>query len=246
MKVVKDIHTHTLYSHGENTIEEMVKAAVNAGLEGIHITEHGNAHHTARKLTRESYSEMRAEIERLRIKYPQIEILFGVEANIISTKGDLEFSEEELKIFDVVNAGFHMMSRMKDIKSFFALTVPAVISNKLKIRVFDNKLKRNSTKAMIKCVYQYNLNMITHPGRYYHIDVVSVARACADKGTLLEINSSCGILRAVDLAKLKDSNVRFAIGSDAHSAGRVGDFAKSLEIVKESGVGADRIVNVKK
>ncbi len=86
-----DLHTHTIYSrnhHGKGTIEENVQAAVKMGLTKIGISDHGPGH-VGYGLLRKKIPEVRKIIDELRPKYPQIEILMGVEANVINKSGEL-------------------------------------------------------------------------------------------------------------------------------------------------------------
>jgi putative hydrolase len=242
MKLSEDYHTHTNYSHGKNTIEEMVRSAISAGLSGIYITEHGHAHHTFRKPP-SAYYEMRSEIDRLKNIYP-INIIFGVEANIISTEGDIELDSELIKVFDVINVGFHMMIKMKNLTSYRKITLPAIISQKLGIRYLDEIHKITCTRALIMALERYKIFMVTHPTSYYPIDVMAVAEVCEKTGTLLEINNSRGRLTKDDLILLKDRKVQFAIGSDAHSVTQTGSFERSLNIILESGIDLSRVVNL--
>ena len=244
MRITEDVHTHTFYSHGKNSIEEMTAAAVKKGLSAVHITEHGKAHWTARKMNMQRYEEMKNEIVRLRLLYPQIKIIFGLEANIISTDGDLDFTDEELALFDTVNAGFHMMAKMKNLKSYIKITLASVIFSKLKIRLFQKSFCRTCTESMICALHRYNINMITHPTSRFLIDLIRVAEACEETSTLLEINSSRSKLDASELASLKDRTVLFAAGSDAHSADRAGDFTAAEAVITESGIDLSRIVNI--
>ena len=244
MKVIDDVHTHTYYSHAKNSIEEMVEKASMLGLKSIHITEHGKAHWTARKMNMNRYREMKEEIVRLRDIYPQIKIVFGVEANIISTEGDLDFTDSELELFDVVNAGFHMMARMKNIKSYLKITFAVILSHKLKIKIFNRSFRKSCTESLIKAINKYDINMITHPTSYYLIDLKRVANECEKTSTLLEINNSRKKLDSDEINSLIQTDVRFAIGSDAHSVDEVGNFENSRLIVKESGIQLERIVNI--
>lgn len=97
-RAVYDYHTHTTYSHGKGSIEDNVKAAIAAGLRGIGISDHGPGHLTY-GFKRENIPKMRAEIEALRLKYPQIEIFMSVEANIISAGNFLDVTKDEFGKF---------------------------------------------------------------------------------------------------------------------------------------------------
>lgn len=61
----------------------------------------------------------RQEIDRLKEKYDDIEILMGVEANVIGYNGEIDIREEEKKYFDFINVGFHNGVRFVDKKSFY-------------------------------------------------------------------------------------------------------------------------------
>ena len=72
-RMIYDLHTHTVFSHGKGTIEDNVKAAVEKGLETIGIADHGPGHLTY-GVKRENFPVMRKEIERLKPLYPQIQL----------------------------------------------------------------------------------------------------------------------------------------------------------------------------
>ena len=88
MKILADYHTHTIFTHGTGSIEDNVRVAVERGLKEIAITEH-SFRHLAHGINRKKFFEIKAEIERLRAIYP-IKILLGLEANLISDKGDID------------------------------------------------------------------------------------------------------------------------------------------------------------
>ncbi len=246
MKLIYDPHTHTNYSHGVNTIEEMVLSAIDATMTEIHITEHGNYHLYARKITKERYMEMKNTINALREKYPQIKIVFGIEANIVSTDGDLDFSPEEMKMFDVVNMGFHVMCRMKNIRSYINIHLWYLLGYKLKIKYFQKISQKHATSAMIKALEKYDINMITHPMSNYRVDLKEVATVCEKTRTILEVNNSRCKLSLEELTSIKDMNILIAAGSDAHKKEKVGKCDDALRIIKDSGIDMNKVVNVEK
>ena len=91
MKILADYHTHTIYSHGKGTIEDNVKVAISKGIETIGISDHGYGHLTY-GIKRDDILRMREEIDKLNEKYKnQINILLGVECNILDHKGNIDF-----------------------------------------------------------------------------------------------------------------------------------------------------------
>jgi len=246
MKLIYDPHTHTNYSHGVNTIEEMVVAAIDMGMTEIHITEHGNMHLYARKIRKEDYLKMKETIVSLREKYPQIKIIFGIEANIVSTDGDLDFTPEEMEMFDMVNMGFHVLCRMKNLSSYINIHLWYLLGYKLKIKPFRKLSVRHATKAMINALEKYNVNMITHPMSNYRVDLMKVAQVCEKTGTILEVNNSRCKLNSEELSSIKELDIKIAAGSDAHKKENVGRCDDSLRIIKESGIDISKAVNVEK
>src|SRR5699024_4057268 len=74
-----DLHMHTTWSDGANSLEEMVKAAEQRGYTYIAITDHSKYLRVANGLDEKRLLEQREEIDRLNDKYPDIHIFAGVE-----------------------------------------------------------------------------------------------------------------------------------------------------------------------
>ena len=108
-----DLHTHTRFSagerevaHAEGSLEENVMAARERGLAAIGISNHGPGHITY-GFPLEGLAGLREEARELSGRYPDIQILLGVEANIINPSGALDVKREEFLSFDYVMAGYH-------------------------------------------------------------------------------------------------------------------------------------------
>lgn len=242
MKIFADYHTHTIYSHGKGTIRENVEAAIKKGLKEIVISDHGPAH-VFYGVRKNKLKKMREEIDKLKSEYPQIKIMLGIEANVVSCDGDLDVDSEDIKIIDKLLAGFHNGAMPKDFKSFCNL----IIKNKLSkiIPSLKKECRRINTEALIKAINKYNIDIITHPGAKVDIDTRLLARAAAKKGTILEINSSHGYMTSEYVKIAMEEGAYFAIDSDAHRPKDVGNFVKGIEIAKKAGISEDRIVNAK-
>ena len=99
MKLTGDFHTHTTYTHGTSTIEENVRQAENLGLEYLAITEH--SYNSIYHIKHGDLDKMRQDIAGIKDKY-KVKLLLGIEANLISSKGDIDISDEELKSLDLM------------------------------------------------------------------------------------------------------------------------------------------------
>lgn len=246
MKITADLHTHTIYSrlgHGKGTIEENVRAARERGLSIIGISDHGSDH-IIYGVKRKNYFKIRQEIERLKLKYTDIQILLGVEANIISRSGKLAITEDELSLFDYIMAGYHFGTIGESVGT--SLTVHFLNGLGARSGEKGEKIKAINTELVIKAVENNRIKVLTHPGGKGGIHVKEVAEVCARHGTLMEINDSHGHLNAVTLREAALTDVQFIIGSDAHRPENVGNYGNALKAAMQAGIELDRIVNIVK
>jgi putative hydrolase len=248
MRLMYDLHTHTVFSHGKGTIEDNVKAGIAAGLEAIGISDHGPGHVTY-GVKRKDIPVMRAEIDKLQPLYPTIKILLGIEANIIEASGQLDLTEDEMSYLDYVNAGYHY--GVFGTKPFTAARIhlgnlvweigkskSGTGSDKPK------KLKLLNTELAMKAIYENKIRVLTHPGAKEDIFLKDVAIACQERGTLMEINNSHGFLSVKGLKEVIGTEVQFVIGSDAHRPYRIGMLDRAVRIAREAGLDLSRIVNL--
>lgn len=241
MRVIADYHTHTKYSHGKGSIRDNIVEAINKGLKKIVIADHGPGHWLYGVSKRDLY-KMRDEIERLKTEFKEIEILLGIEANIISVDGELDVDDEVISLLDVLLAGFHNGAFFKGVRDWREL----YFKNKLSriVPTLQRDARITNTIAMVKAIKNYNIDIITHPGAKVDIDTREIAKAAAERGTLLEINSSHGFLN-VDYVKIAmKENVNFVINSDAHKPKDVGKVDDGIAIALRAGLPFDRIINI--
>ncbi|MBQ1466130.1 MAG: PHP domain-containing protein [Eubacteriaceae bacterium] len=249
MRLTYDCHTHTNVSHGKNTASEMIRAAFEKGLSGIWITEHGPAHMSIRKhlytSRRDAYLRLREEIEAEKPRYPGMDIRFGTEANVIGLDGEIDTAGLQ-DVFEFMNVGYHMMAFMKDLPSELSLQARVIGYKKLGMSFLEERFSRTLTEVMLRTLDEFPINMITHPTRYYPMDMAAIASKCSERGTILEINSPKKLLGAEqirDIIAVNDT-VLFAVGSDAHRKEDVGEVSAALSIIEESGLAPGRITNI--
>jgi DNA polymerase (family X) len=164
-----DLHMHTTYSDGGDTLDAMVAACCRLGYEYIAITDHSERAAAARTLTRADLSRQRDEIESVRARYPQITILHGVETDIMPD-GSLDFPDRILESLDIVLASLHDPAR------------------------HDGK---RLTRRCLQAIRHPLVNIVTHPanrlvGRRegYPLDFDAVYAAAVETGTALEVDGA--------------------------------------------------------
>ncbi|MDR3363385.1 MAG: PHP domain-containing protein [Clostridiales Family XIII bacterium] len=238
-----DLHTHTVYSHGTGTIEDNVLSAREKGLKKIGIADHGPGH-LGYGVQRKNLVGMKAEIGRLRLKYSDIEILFGVEANILSPHGRLDLKPAEYEYFDFVCAGWHYGAVDGLTPAGIAGTLNNLARNTAE-KATKRQLRRN-TDTIVGALEAGGILFLTHPGDKAPVDLLEVAAVCARTGTLVEINTSHMSLTAEDIKMMLLADIRFIIGSDAHTPGRIGDFLPAVRLLIDAGASPERVVNLKR
>jgi len=101
-----DLHMHTVWSDGRDSVEAMVAACRALGYEYMAITDHSPHSAASRNLSIDGVAQQADEIARLRERYPDIAILHGCEVDILAT-GSLDFPDKVLERFDLVLASLH-------------------------------------------------------------------------------------------------------------------------------------------
>ena len=101
-----DLHMHTDWSDGRDSVGAMAEAANALGYEYIAITDHSPHSGASRNLTAEGVARQAEEIAGLREHYPRMTILHGCEVDILAD-GRLDFRDSILERFDIVLASLH-------------------------------------------------------------------------------------------------------------------------------------------
>ncbi len=241
MKCIADYHMHTKYSGDSKTeLEDLVRQALSIGLEEIAITDHGPSH-SGYGIKREHFFKLRAEIDQLKVKYPQLRIKLGLEANILRGGACIDMDDDMLAVADWVNAGYHFGSNLMKDWPWHALNGLAKFSKTIRKRVIEM-----NTSAVIAALKTRKVHMLTHPGAKAPVDIELIAKTAAEVGTILEINNHHGHLSVVELRQAIKYDVLFAVCSDAHTAENVGQVSSAIERVLEAGIPIERVINVRR
>jgi DNA polymerase (family 10) len=193
-----DLHTHTNWTDGTQSLEEMAKAAKARGYLYMALTDHTQNLALTRGLTPERLEEQRALVKRVNDKMAPFVVLLGTEMDILMD-GQLDFPDEVLRTLDYVSASIHSGFRQ-----------PREVMTQRMRRAISNPL----------------VNTLNHPhGRIirrregYQVDMQAVIEQAAESGCALELNATPDRLdlngewarRALKLG------ARFTVSSDAHS-----------------------------
>lgn len=237
---IADYHTHTTYSHGTGSVMDSAIFAKQKGIDTIAITDHG-FNHGAYAIKRKELPNLRKDIDEA-ISKTGVNILLGVEANIISKEGDIDIKEEDFKHIQILVMGFH-----KSAKGKFIDTIGFVLKNVLCgwFKRFSKKQIEINTNAYIKALRKYPIDIISHLGHGCKVNCYEVAKVCEETDTYIELNGKRISFSKQDVEDMLNTNVKFVANSDAHSPDRIGDIALGYKVADMYGIPYDRIVNLK-
>ncbi len=193
-----DLHVHTTYTDGMNTVLEMALAAREKGYGYLAITDHTHHLRIAHGLDEGRILKQLDEIDRLNESLVGIRLLKSAEVDILSD-GTLDLPDSILQQLDLAVCAVHYR---------FNLT------------------KKEQTDRILKAMENPYFTILAHPtGRLlgmrepYELDMEAIIRSCADHGIILELNAQPDRLDINDLhcKMAKDAGVKIAISTDAHS-----------------------------
>lgn len=239
IRIIADYHTHTVYSHGKGTVEDNVKKAIEIGLGAIAITDHGPDHFIF-GVGKKAMIKQGKEIDELRLKYPQIKILKGVEANLKGLSGRIDLTKEQIDSLDIVLCGFHKPVWSDKLNDYFKLYYNSY--SHFLYKPTKAQICRN-TKAYVNMIQKYPIDIVTHVNYHLRINCEEVAKVCEDYGTVLELSSRHLDLEETDYNALVKSNCMLALNSDAHKVSNIANCKIALDKVIELGISPNRIVN---
>lgn len=193
-----DLHCHSTWSDGAESILTMARAAKDRGYKYIAITDHSQSLTIARGLTIDRLHEQRKEIEEAQKALGDgIRILHGTELEI-KLDGTLDFPDEILEWLDIVVASIHMGLRQPG---------------------------EQVTQRALNAIRNPHVDILGHPtGRLINqrepsaMDVGAVIREAAKTGTALEINSAPDRLDLDDLyvKEAIEAGCLLSVDTDAH------------------------------
>lgn len=219
-----DTHIHSVSSgHAYSTITENAEYAAKIGLKLIAVTDH--APEMPGSCGKFHFSNFKALPKFIN----GVELLNGVELNIMDKYGKVDLEENVIKKLDVVIASLH---------------IPCIKPMSME----------ENTEAVINVMENPLINILGHPGDpRYPIDIVKVVDAAKKTDTLIEINNMSLnpknprfggndiILEIIRECKRKQQPI--ILGSDAHYHIQIGDFSFADALIKEAEMPKELILN---
>jgi DNA polymerase (family 10) len=191
-----DLHVHTDWSDGRDSLEDVLAAARSLGYDYVAITDHSESAAASRVLSASALLDQLAAIDALRPQFPELTILCGIEADILRD-GSIDCSNELLARLDIVLASLH------DPAGHDGTAL---------------------TRRCLAAIAHPLVNIITHPSnqlvgsrRGYDLDFDALFDAARATGTALEIDGAPSHLDMEGaVARAASAGVTVSIDSDCH------------------------------
>jgi len=197
------IHSHSNWSDGASTIEEMAKELINRKFEYLVISDHSKAAAYANGLTEERIREQHKYVDQLNAQLKPFKIFKSIECDILND-GNLDYSNDILASFDLVIASVHSNLKMNQDKAMTRLmkaienpytTILGHMTGRLLLS--RNGYPVDHKKIIDACAANHvAIEINAHPRRL-DIDWKWIGYAM-DKGVLLSINPDAHYLTGFD------------------------------------------------
>ncbi len=221
-----DLHSHTTWSDGRASVEEMGRAARERGYDYIAICDHTPAVGAVRGLTADDVRRQADEIAAANERLAPFRVLRGIECDILAD-GRLDLPDDVLAELDWVQASVHGGQRMP---------------------------RREMTKRVEEALRNPHVRCLSHPtGRLINrrpenaVDLERVYEVALETGVALEVN---GLAPRLDLSgehvrEAIRAGVRIVCSTDAHSVAGLGNMELSVQTARRGWATAGDILNTR-
>ncbi len=219
-----DLHAHSDWSDGQDSIAVMAQAAQRAGLQQLVISDHSQSLAVANGLSPDRVAAQRGEIAAAAREHPGLELLQGTESEI-RIDGSLDFEPELLTRFDWVNASVHVGMGQS----------PAAMTERILTAIANPAT----------CAIGHPTGRIVLGRAGFDFDHDTVFAAAAEAGVALEINSQPSRLDlSAELARrAAAAGANLTVNSDAHAAAQLATTHLGVMIARRAGLTREQVIN---
>ena len=211
------IHSHSNWSDGVNTLEQMAFAAKERGLQYLVISDHSKSAFYANGLQEDRIRAQHQQVDELNKQLTPFKIFKSIESDILND-GSLDYSNEVLTSFDIVIASVHSNLKMNEEKAMMRL-----------LKAIENPFTS---------ILGHMTGRLLLSRNGYPVDHKRIIEACAANQVVIELNAHPRRLdmdwRWIDYALEK--NVLISIDPDAHSIDGYDDCRYGVLVAQKAGL----------
>ncbi len=213
------IHSHSTWSDGIHTIEQMALAAKEQGLEYLVISDHSKSAFYANGLHEDRIRAQHKEIDLLNKKLAPFVIFKSIESDILND-GSLDYPDEILALFDLVIASVHSNLKMTEEKAMMRLM--------------------NAIENPYTSILGHATGRLLLSRKGYPINHEAIIEACAAHNVVIELNAHP---RRLDMDwryihQAMEQDVLISINPDAHAIEGYEDCKYGVLVAQKAGLTA--------
>jgi DNA polymerase (family 10) len=211
------IHSHSNWSDGVSTIEEMATELISRGYEYLVISDHSKSAFYANGLNEERIREQHRYVDELNKKLSPFKIFKSIESDILND-GSLDYSNNILSTFDLVIASVHSNLKMTEEKAMMRL-----------LKAIENPYTT---------ILGHLTGRLLLSRKGYPVDHKKIIDACAANHVAIELNAHP---RRLDIdwkhiAYAIEKNVMISINPDAHAPDGFDDVKYGVLAAQKAGL----------
>ena len=211
------IHSHSNWSDGANTLEEMAMGAIEQGFQYLVISDHSKSAFYANGLYEERILAQHAQINELNEKLAPFVIFKSIESDILND-GSLDYSDAVLDSFDLVIASVHSNLKMSEEKAMVRLL--------------------KAIECPFTCILGHMTGRLLLSRNGYPVDHNKIIDACKANNVVIELNAHP---RRLDIdwrwiSKALDKEVLISINPDAHAIEGFADCRYGVLVAQKAGL----------
>jgi DNA polymerase (family 10) len=215
------IHSHSNWSDGATTIEEMAAELIKRGFEYLVISDHSKAAAYANGLSEERIIEQHRYVDELNAKFKPFKIFKSIECDILND-GSMDYTNDVLASFDLVIASVHSNLKMNEEKAMMRL-----------MKAIENPYTT---------ILGHMTGRLLLSRNGYPLDHKKIIDACAANKVVIELNAHPRRLdidwKWIGYAMEKD--VLLSIDPDAHALEGFDDIKYGTLAAQKGGLTKDR------
>jgi DNA polymerase (family 10) len=213
------IHSHSTWSDGIHSIEQMAVAAKAQGLEYLVISDHSKSAFYANGLHEDRIRAQHKEIDALNKRLAPFVIFKSIESDILND-GSLDYPDEILALFDIVIASVHSNLKMTEEKAMMRLM--------------------NAIENPYTSILGHPTGRLLLSRKGYPINHEEMIRACAANNVVIELNAHP---RRLDMDwrfihQAMNEDVLISINPDAHAIDGFEDCMYGILVAQKAGLTA--------
>jgi len=213
------IHSHSTWSDGIHTIEQMAVAAKQQGYEYLIISDHSKSAFYANGLQADRIMAQHKEIDALNKKLAPFVIFKSIESDILND-GSLDYPDEVLESFDIVIASVHSNLKMTEEKAMMRLL--------------------NAINNPYTSILGHPTGRLLLSRKGYPVNFDTIIEACAENNVVIELNAHP---RRLDMdwryiQKAVENDVLISIDPDAHAIEGYDDCKYGILVAQKAGLTA--------